>query len=123
VLSGEFTVYDNGTPHKALWQGGGGSRGGLAAAEQAVDTTNRLARMQGIEVLVMIHSWSGNANNPAGGYPGGGVLERALLLKDRKPGAPHPFVDPAAWTQFIKQAQVNAARTVEEEKKKAAAAR
>jgi hypothetical protein len=35
--------------------------------------------MQTIEVLVMIHSWSGNANNPVGGYPGGGVLERALL--------------------------------------------
>ena len=79
--------------------------------------------MPGIEVVVMIHSWSGNVNNPAGGYPGGGVLERALLLKDRKPGDPHPFVDPAAWTQFIGQAQVNAARTLEEEMKKAAAAR
>jgi metallo-beta-lactamase class B len=122
VLSGEFTVYDNGVPHKALWQGGGGSRGGLAAAEQAVETTNRLAQMPGIEVLVMIHSWNGNQNNPAGGYPGGGVLERALLLKNRKPGDPNPFVDPAAWTQSIKQAQVNAARTVEQEKKKAAAA-
>jgi len=120
VLSGEFTVYDNGVPHKALWQGGGGSRGGLAAAEQAVETTDRLAKMPGIEVLIMIHSWNGNQNNPAGGYPGGGVLERALLLKDRKPGDPNPFVDPAAWTQSIKQAQVNAARTLEQEKKKAA---
>lgn len=121
VLSGEFTVYDNGVPHKALWQGGGGSRGGLEAAEQAVATTNRLAQMQGIEVLVMIHSWLGNPNNPAAGYPGGGVLERAVLLKNRKPGDPNPFVDPAAWTQSVKQAQVNAARAVEEEKKKAAA--
>jgi metallo-beta-lactamase class B len=118
VLSGEFTVYDNGTPHKALWQGGGGYRGGLADAEQSVDTTNRLAAMQGIEVLVQIHSWA--APN---GYPNGGVLERAPLLAKRKPGEPHPFVDPAAWTQFIKQAQVNAARNVEREKQKAAAAR
>jgi metallo-beta-lactamase class B len=118
VLSAEFTVYDNGTPHKALWQGGGGSRGGLAAAEQAVVTTNRLAQMPGIEVLVMIHSWAG-----ANGYPGGGVLERAPLLATRKPGDPHPFVDPAAWTQFVTQAQANAARTVEEEKQKAAGAR
>jgi metallo-beta-lactamase class B len=119
VLSAEFTVYDNGAPHKALWQGGGGSRGGLGPAEQAVVTTNRLAQLQGIEVLVMIHSWAGGTN----GYPNGGVLERAQLLATRKPGDPHPFVDPAAWTQFIKRGQVNAAKTVEEERQKAAAAR
>jgi metallo-beta-lactamase class B len=118
VLSGEFTVYDNGTPHKALWQGGGGYRGGLADAEQAVETTKRIAAMPGIEVLVQIHSWS--APN---GYPGGGVLERAQLLDKRKPGDPHPFVDPAAWRQFIERAQVSAARNVEQEKQKAATAR
>ncbi len=122
VLSAEFTVYDNGTPHKALWQGGGGSRGGLAEAEQAVVTTNRLAAMPGIEVLVMIHSWAGGPGE-GGGYPGGGVLERAPLLANRKPGDPHPFVDPAAWTKFITQAQANAAKTVEAEKQKAAAAK
>jgi metallo-beta-lactamase class B len=115
VLSAEFTVYDNGVPHQALWQGGGGSRGGLAA----VVTTNRLAQLQGIEVLVMIHSWAGGSN----GYPNGGVLERAQLLDKRKPGEPNPFVDPAAWTQFIKQAQANAAKTVEVERQKAAAAK
>ena len=90
VLSGEFTVYDNGVPHKALWQGGGGYRGGLREAEEGLATTRRLAQMPGIEVLVMIHSWAGGAN----GYPGGGVLERAQLLAKRKPGEPHPFVDP-----------------------------
>jgi metallo-beta-lactamase class B len=118
VLSAEFTVFDNGAPHKALWQGGGGSRGGLPEAEQAVVTTERLAQMQGIEVLVQIHSWA--APN---GYPGGGILERAPLLAKRKPGDPHPFVDPSAWTQFVKRAQASAARTVEQEKQKAAAAR
>ena len=75
--------------------------------------------MQGIEVLVMIHSWAPGT----GGYPNGGVLERAQLLAKRKPGDPHPFVDPAAWTQYIKQAQVNAAKTLEQEKQKDAAAR
>jgi hypothetical protein len=58
-------------------------------------TTNRLAQMPGIEVLVMIHSWAGGP----GGYPGGGVLERAQMLAKRMPGDPHPFVDPAAWTK------------------------
>jgi metallo-beta-lactamase class B len=118
VLSAEFTVFDNGTPHKALWQGGGGFRGGLAEAEEAVATTNRIAQMPGIEVLVQIHSWA--APN---GYPGGGVLERAQLLAKRKPGDPHPFVDPAAWRQFIERAQVSAARNVAQEKQKAATAR
>ena len=119
VLSAEFTVYDNGVPHKALWQGGGGFRGGLAEAEEAVVTTNRLAAMPGVEVLVMIHSFAGGP----GGYPNGGVLERAQLLAKRKPGDPHPFVDPAAWTKFITQAQANAVKNVEEEKRKATAAR
>src|SRR5256885_4810395 len=64
-----------------------------------------------------------SAPSGTNGYPGGGVLERALLLPNRKPGDPHPFVDPAAWNMFIKQAQVNAAKTLEQEKQKAAAAR
>jgi metallo-beta-lactamase class B len=119
VLSGEFTVYDNGVPHKALWQGGGGYRGGLIEAEEGLATTRRLAQMPGIEVLVMIHSWAGGAN----GYPGGGVLERAQLLAKRKPGEPHPFVDPAAWTTFISAAQATMVKNVEEEKRKAAAGR
>ncbi len=119
VLSAEFTVHDNGVPHKALWQGGGGYRGGLAEAEAAVVTTNRLAQMPGVEVLVMIHSFAGGP----GGYPNGGVLERAQLLAKRRAGDPHPFVDPAAWTKFITQAQANALKNVEEEKRKAAAAR
>jgi hypothetical protein len=87
-----------------------------------VVTTDRLAQMPGIEVLVMIHSWAGG-NAPGPGYPGGGVLERAQLLATRKVGDPHPFVDPAAWTQFIKRSQANAAKTVEEERQKAAAAK
>lgn len=112
VLSAEFTVYDNGTPHKAFWQGGGGSRGGLAGAEQAAETAKRLATLQGVEVYVMIHSWLG--------YPNGGVLERAQQLAKRKPGDPNPFVDPASWTQYVRQTQASADRTLEAEKKKAA---
>jgi hypothetical protein len=75
VLSAEFMVYDNGTPHKAFWQGGGGSRGGLAGAQQAIDTAKRFGELQGVEVFVMIHSWLP--------YPNGGVFERAQLLARR----------------------------------------
>jgi hypothetical protein len=114
VLSAEFTVYDNGTPHKAFWQGGGGSRGGLAGAQQAMETAKRLAELQGIEVFVMIHSWLP--------YPNGGVFERAQLLAKRKPGDPNPFVDPASFAEYVRRNLANAARTLEEEKKKAGVA-
>ena len=111
VLSAEFTVYDNGMPHKALWQGGGGSRGGLPGAQQAMETAKRLGDLQGVEVFVMIHSWLP--------YPKGGVFERAELLAKRKPGDPHPFVDPASFAEYVRRNEANAAGTLEEEKKKA----
>ena len=114
VLSAEFTVHDNGTPHKAFWQGGGGSRGGLAGAQQAMETAKRLGELQGVEVFVMIHSWLP--------YPNGGVFERAQLLAKRKPGDPNPFVDPASFAEYVQRNQTNVARTVEEEKKKAGVA-
>ncbi len=114
VLSAEFTVYDNGAPHKAFWQGGGGSRGGLAGAQQAMETAKRLRELQGVEVFVMIHSWLP--------YPNGGVFERAQLLAKRKPGDPNPFVDPASFAEYVQRNQANAARTLEEEKKKAGVA-
>jgi len=114
VLSAEFTVYDNGAPHKAFWQGGGGSRGGLAGAQQAMETAKRLRELQGVEVFVMIHSWLP--------YPNGGVFERAQSLAKRKPGDPHPFVDPASFTEYVQRNQANAARILEEEKKKAGVA-
>jgi len=42
-----------------------------------------------------------------------------LKLKSRKPSDPHPFVDPATFTQWVKQAQDNAAKAIQEEKQKA----
>ena len=51
-------------------------------------TANQVAAIQGVQVNLQIHSWA-----EPNGYPGGGVLERAVLLKNRKPGDPHPFVD------------------------------
>jgi hypothetical protein len=47
------------------------------------------------------------------------VLERGIMLKSRKPGAPHPFVDPATFTQWVKRTQDVAAKAVQEERKKA----
>jgi metallo-beta-lactamase class B len=115
VLTTEgITVYDGGKPYKAIVWGGAGYRGGLADAEESLQSANKVAQIQGVQVNLQIHSWAGDD-----GYPGGGVLERGLKLKSRKPGDSHPFVDPATFTQWVKQAQENAAKAVQEEKQKA----
>ena len=115
VLTTEgITVYDSGKPYKAILWGGGGYRGGVAEAEQSVKSTDKVAQIKGVQVNLQIHSWAEDS-----GYPGGGVLERGIMLKSRKPGAPHPFVDPATFTQWVKRAQENAAKAVQEEKQKA----
>jgi metallo-beta-lactamase class B len=115
VLTTEgITLYDGRMPYKAILWGGAGYRGGLAAAEESVRSAAKVAQIQGVQVNLQIHSWAAED-----GYPGGGVLERALKLKSRKPGDPHPFVDPAVFTQWVKRTQEVAAKAVEEEKQKA----
>jgi metallo-beta-lactamase class B len=114
VLTTEgITVFDGGKPYKAILWGGAGYRGGLAAAEESVRSANKVAQIQGVQVNLQIHSWA-----EPDGYPGGGVLERGLMLKSRKPGDPHPFVDPATFTGWVKRTQGAAAKNVEAEKQK-----
>ena len=62
----------------------------------------------------------GELGRLAGEPPGGGVLERGVMLKSRKPGDPHPFVDPVTFSKWVKRAQAEAAKAIEVEKKKAA---
>jgi metallo-beta-lactamase class B len=114
VTTEGITVYDGARPYKAVVWGGAGYRGGFAEAEQSVQSANRVAQIQDVQVNLQIHSWA-----EENGYPGGGVLERGLMLKSRKPGDPHPFVDPATFAQWVKRAQENAARAVQQEKEKA----
>ena len=114
VTTEGIIVHDGGKPYRAILWGGAGYRGGLADAEQSVQSANKVAQIQGVQVNLQIHSWA-----EENGYPGGGVLERGLMLKSRKPGDPHPFVDPATFTQWVKRSQDNAAKAVQEEKQKA----
>ena len=115
VLTTEgIIVHDGGTRYKAIVWGGAGYRGGLAEAEQSVESANKVAQITGVQVNLQIHSWAGDS-----GYPGGGVLERAVMLKSRKPGDPHPFVDPATFAQWVKRTQDGAAKSVQEERQKA----
>ena len=95
--------------------GGGGYRGGLKEAEQSLETAKRVAAIKGVEVNLQIHSWA-----EPNGYPGGGVLERARLLKNRKPGEPNLFIDPKTWNERAQAAVTGAERAIEREKAKAA---
>ena len=114
-LSAEFTVYDNGTPHKAFIFGGPGPRDGVRGGEQFLASMNRIAQIPGIEVAVNVHSWL--TSYP---YPNGGILERAQKLAQRKPGDPNVFVDPESWRVWVQQAQEGAVKNLENEKRKAA---
>ena len=114
VTTEGIVVHDGGKPYRAIVWGGSGYRGGLADAEQSVQSANKVAQIEGVQVNLQIHSWA-----EENGYPGGGVLERGLMLKSRKAGDPHPFVDPATFTQWVKRTQDNAAQAVQQEKQKA----
>jgi metallo-beta-lactamase class B len=113
LMTEGITVYDGGKPYKAVVPAGAAGGPGLAGAEQGVKNANKLAAIQGVQVNLQIHSWA-----EPNGYPGGGVLERAALLKTRKAGDPHPFVDPATWNQRAKETVANAQKTLEAEKAK-----
>jgi metallo-beta-lactamase class B len=114
-LSAEFTVFDNGRPHKAFMFGGPGPRGGVAGATQFLDSANKIAQIPGVEVHVQVHSWL--ASYP---YPNGGIFERAQKLAQRKAGEPNPFVDAASWQQWVKIVQAGAADYLAEQKQKGA---
>jgi metallo-beta-lactamase class B len=109
-----ITVFDGSRPYKAVLSAGAAGGPGLAGAEQGVRNADKLAAMQGVEVNLQTHSWA-----EPDGYPGGGVLERAMLLKNRKPGQPHPFVDPVTWTQRARDAKASTAKTLAAERAKA----
>ena len=116
VMSAEFTVFDNGKPHKAFYSGGLGGRDGVRGFEQAVVSAERVSKIPGIEVYFANHGW-----NPGTDYPNGSIFERAEKLKTRKASDPNPFVDPASWQQNITIAKARIASGLEEERKKAAA--
>jgi metallo-beta-lactamase class B len=118
LMTEGITVFDGGTPYKAVVPAGAAGGPGLAGAEQGVRNANKLAGIQGVQVNLQIHSWA-----EPDGYPGGGVLERAALLKTRKPGATHPFVDPTTWNQRVKEAQASAAKTLAAERAKSSASK
>jgi len=98
ATSAEFYVYDNGTPHRAVFVGGSGARND--EYEDAVYTSRLFAAMDGVEVALLNHSWLGEST-----FPNGGIFERAQLLAQRGAGDPHPFVDAESWTEWVRAGQ------------------
>jgi metallo-beta-lactamase class B len=118
LMTEGITVYDGSRSYKAVLSAGAAGGPGLAGAEQGVRNADKLAAMQGVEVNLQTHSWA-----EPDGYPGGGVLERAVLLRNRKAGDPHPFVDPATWNQRARDAKASTAKTLAAERAKATASK
>jgi metallo-beta-lactamase class B len=111
----EFTVYDNGTPHKAFVFGGPGQRNGVEGGTQFLASIRRLQReFADVEVPIHVHSWL--TTYP---WPGGGaVFEPAKKLAQRKPGEPHPFLANAIWREWLKTAEAGTVKYVEDAKAK-----
>jgi metallo-beta-lactamase class B len=104
TISFDFTVYDNGTPHRAFVFGGSAPAQGLEAAEQFVKSVNRIEQMQdGVEVSVVNHPWA--QMDPQ-------FWSRVDRLAQRRPGQPHPFVDPARFRAWIAETKAGAAKAL-----------
>ena len=90
VLSTRFTVYDQGYPHVAFMFGGVGLNfSGVQRTEAYINSVTRLQQLPNVEVNIPNHQGSGE------------VFERYEILKDRRDGDPHPFVDPESWSAWL----------------------
>lgn len=108
VLSMEFTVYDEGTPHKAFVFGGVGLNfSGVHRTWLYLGSVDRVRAVEGVEVSVTNHASMGK------------VFERAEQLVQRQAGEPHPFVAPQDFQDWLDELQVNAEAKLEEEQAKA----
>jgi len=115
----EFTVYDNGKPHKAFLFGGPGQRNGVEGGTEFLNSIRRLkSEFADVEVPVHVHSYLNTYPYPSGGA----ILEPAMKLAQRKPGDPHPFVDNAFWRKWLDIAEAGTIKYVEDAKAKAKSA-
>ncbi len=91
VLSLRYTVRDGEDVYTAITLGGVGLNfSGVDRTQSYIDSYERLQRTQA-DISVSL------PNHPQMGQ----VLERAAMLAQRAPGAPHPFVDADAYQQSL----------------------
>jgi hypothetical protein len=88
--------------------GGPGQSNGVEGGTQFLASIERLQRQfADVEVPVHVHSWLSTYPYP------GAIFERARDLSQRKAGQPHPFVDNAAWRQWLKTAHAGTLAYIE----------
>lgn len=106
TISYEFPVYDNGTPHVAFVFGGSAPASGLEAAEQFMESLERIEGLQDrVEVSVVNHPW--RQMDPE-------FWSRVDRLQQRQAGDPHPFVDPARFRAWIAESRVEGTNALQE---------
>lgn len=108
VLSLSFPVRDGSNTYKAFMLGGVGLNfEGVEQTKLYVQSMDRLIQMKDVQVSITNHPDPGK------------IFQRAKLLQIRKPGDPHPFVDPDGFQNWLKELKANAEKKLEEEKEKA----
>lgn len=108
VLSLSFPVRDGSNTYKAFMLGGVGLNfDGVEQTEIYLRSMDRLMQMKDVQVSITNHPDPGK------------IFQRARLLQTRKPGDPHPFVDPDGFQNWLKELKANAEKKLEEEKAKA----
>lgn len=106
TISFEFPVYDGGRSHVAFVFGGSAPAAGLQAAEQFMKSVERLERIQDrVEISVVNHPW--RQMDPE-------FWSRVDRLQQRRPGTPHPFVDPARFRAWIAETRAEATKALQE---------
>jgi metallo-beta-lactamase class B len=108
VTSLVFPVNDNGKAYKAfMWPGPTLQSNELPVMEQFLATTKRLQTLtQGSEVWLHSHPWSVS------------FFEKYEKLKNRKPGDPNPYVNPAEIPVFLQQRVEDTEKRIAEAKAK-----
>lgn len=91
TTSVDFTVFDNGQPHRAFLLGGGAPARGVPAAEQFLESLQKVEKLQdGVQVRIVNHPWM----DPQ-------FWDRMDRLRARTVGEPNPLVDGQAFRSWI----------------------
>ena len=106
VTSIEFPVFDQGKRYKAFMFGGMGLNtvNGARVAQQFVDSVKRVMAVPDVQVNITNHP------EPAQ------IFERARKLQARKPGDPHPYVDPEGFRTWLQTTLAAGQKKVEAER-------
>lgn len=106
VVSLAFTVRDGNDSYNAFVFGGLGLNtvNGVRETEQYIDSVRRVMAMPDLEVNL--------TNHPGGGQ----IFARRDRLASRRPGEPHPFVDPEGFGQYLQTLLTNAQKQLERER-------